>query len=423
VTAVLCGAVLLPGAATPAGADDAPDGSRSIITQEVVHREPLSGGGWEITIDATLDSNAVCHVLLFQCVVEPDPAPANLTLQSVQCLSPGWFNIDAVLPFVGPVDVCARFDAERAGRDQQFRFVYTTPLDVGTVSETVRFFRFPEEIFFVRAQHTITIDLDADADVSEVCPDTAAIGTTVECQVTVEAHSGVPTASVDLAAPAQFTNVTLTPDTSPGDWDCTAGSSCEYQPSGGTLPLGTYTFTAAADVVAPPADVQECADVSSGGTALNTSCADVRVFEDDTDTFLDIEKSSVAEVTAGDPLTYTITVTNLGPNDATGVVVTDAVSPLLQSATLVKVGGAGTWVCTPGAVLTCSAPLLPAGTSATLELRATVSPTAAGGDVIVNETAAAWVNDPFGPDVPVRDGNEVLVRAATAVVMQPRFTG
>ncbi|MET0921137.1 MAG: DUF11 domain-containing protein [Acidimicrobiia bacterium] len=421
VTALLIGAAFIPGVNTPVAADDAPDGSRSTITQQVVHREALPGGGWEITIEASLDSNAVCHILLFQCVVEPAPSSATLTLQSVECLSPGWLNIDAVLPIVGTVNVCARFDAERAGRDQRFRFVYTTPLDVGSVSETVRFFRFPEEILFIRAQHTLVIDLAADADVSQVCPDTAAIGTTVECTVTVEAHSAVPNASVDLTPPAQFTSFALTPDASPGNWDCTAGTSCEYVAGGGTLPLGSYTFTASAAVVAPPADVQQCAAVASDGTELNSSCADVRVYEDDTDTTLDIEKTSAPDATVGGPVTYTITVNNTGPHDATNVVVTDAVPALLRDAVLTKASGAGTFTCVQGPVLTCSAPLLPAGASATFVLQATVRSTAVGGQIIVNEVAATWANNPFGPDVAARDGNEVTVVAA--VVIPPRFTG
>ena len=95
--------------------------------------EPLSGGGWRVTIEATLDSNTICHTLLFQCVVEPELNPANLTLESVQCLSPGWNQIQITLPVVGTVvDVCARFDHHRAGLDQKFRFVYTTPVSVGS---------------------------------------------------------------------------------------------------------------------------------------------------------------------------------------------------------------------------------------------------------------------------------------------------
>jgi hypothetical protein len=102
------------------------------------------------------------------------------------------------LPVVGDVDVCARFDANRAGQDQKFRFTYTTPLNTGTVSETVKFFRFPEEIFFIRAEHTITVDLPNAADILEECPDIAEVGTQITCTTRLEVLEGsvVPVASV-----------------------------------------------------------------------------------------------------------------------------------------------------------------------------------------------------------------------------------
>ena len=107
--------VVSAGPAAPAGAEDAPDGSRSTITQQLVHREPLAGGGWRLTIEATLDSNAVCHVFLLQCVVEPQLVTPHMKLQSIECVSPNWANIEITLPFVGTtVNVCARFDGNRA---------------------------------------------------------------------------------------------------------------------------------------------------------------------------------------------------------------------------------------------------------------------------------------------------------------------
>ena len=101
--------------------------------------------------------------------------------------------------------------------------------------------------------------------------DTAAIGTQVDCTVRVEALSNVPTASVNRTVPAQFVNATLTPDADPGNWDCTALTSCDYTANGGTLQPGVYTFTATADVVAPPGDVQDCTDVATAGTTLNSA--------------------------------------------------------------------------------------------------------------------------------------------------------
>jgi uncharacterized repeat protein (TIGR01451 family) len=427
--AVLVAAALLPVVpqATTAAAQEAPDGSTSQIIQDLVDREPLPGGGWQLTIEATLDSNAICHVLLFQCVVKPELAPANMTLQSVECLSPGWHQIQITLPFVGTVvDVCARFDANRAGLDQKFRFTYTTPLDVGSLSETVQFFRFPEEFFFIRAQSTLLIELAAEADVLEDCPDSAAIGTSIACTVRVEALSNVPSASVTRMPPAQFTNATLVPDANPGDWDCTAVTTCTYTADGGTLPPGEFTFTAAADVVGPAGDVEECAAVATGVSEISSDCDTVRVYADDTDTFIEVEKTApVTEVEAGTALTFTIAVTNLGPNPAQNLRVFETPSALLENATIAFVGGDGDWACASGATLECTAPVLPVNATATFEVTGVVSPSAPAGSQIVNEVTVEYANDPFGPDFPVRDGTlvQVLGVTATPVRATPTFTG
>jgi len=433
VVLLTAGALLPVTTAAPAAAAPAPDGSRSTITQEVVNREPNPGGGWTITIEATLHSNAVCHVLLFQCVVEPELAPANLTLQSVQCLSPAWHPIKITIPFAGTVvDVCARFDAERAGRDQKFRFTYTTLVDVGNVSETVRFFRFPEEYFFIRAQDTISIELAAQADTEMDCPDSAAIGTTIPCSVRVEALSNIPAASVTLPAQASFTNTSLTPDSSPGDWDCSAVSACTYTANGGVLPIGEYTFTAPADVIGPEADAQRCATTMSGATQVTQGCDPVRVYDANVDTMLDIEKTApVTEIPAGARLTFDIAVSNIGANAGQSVRVFETPPALLTGATIRFVGGGGTWTCASSTTLQCTAPSLGigrAGAVALFEVTGTVSASAPAGSAIVNEVTAEWVNDPFGPDFPARDGALVQVQGgtappATAVTATPRFTG
>jgi hypothetical protein len=77
--ALLLTAALLPvvAAGPPAAAQTAPDGSRSHISQEVADREPLPGGGWRVVIEATLDSNAVCHVLLSCCCSSASSNPSS----------------------------------------------------------------------------------------------------------------------------------------------------------------------------------------------------------------------------------------------------------------------------------------------------------------------------------------------------------
>lgn len=394
--------------------------SRSRITQDLIDRTPLPGGGFELVIEATLDSNAVCHVLLLQCVVEPEPAPANMTLQSVECLSPGWVNIDITIPFVGPVNVCARFDHNRAGLDQKFRFTYTTPLETGTVSETVRFFRFPEELFFIRAQDTITIDLPNAADVLEECPDLAEIGTQLTCSVRVEVQPGsvVPNATVVRTSPPELANSTLGSD-QPG-WTCII-NTCTFD--GGTLPEGVYTFTATSDVVGPVGDVEDCSSINDGATPIADDCDLVTIYAA-SDTFANLEMGADRETaTPGSEIVWTVTFTNDGPNPLEGGARLVNPNPnLVTNLSIRHVGGPGAWTCgeQPGE-LTCdlaAGETLPVGATSVFEVRGIVVQSAANGDVIVSEVEMTYANDPFGPEFPLRDGTTVRV-----VLLEPTFTG
>ena len=401
-----------------AGADDC---CRSQITQDLVDRNPLPGGGFEIVIEATLDSNAVCHVLLLQCVVEPELSPANMTLQSVECLSPRWANINITLPIVGAVDVCARFDANRAGQDQKFRFTYTTPLNTGSVSETVEFFRFPEEIFFIRAEDTITIDLPNEADILEECPDIAEIGTQITCTTRVEVLAGsvVPAASVVRTSPAELVNGTLTSDQA--GWAC-AALTCTYTDNAGTLLEGVYTFTATSDVVGPVADVEDCSAINTGVTEIASDCDLVTIFAaSDTFAELDMGADRTTAPPSG-PIVWTVTFTNDGDNPLEGARLVNDTAVLATDLSIRQVGGASTWTCgTPAGVPTCDlAPgsTMAVGESAVFEIRGSVVPTAVAGNVVVSEVEVTYANDPFGPAYPLRDGTTIEV-----VAPEPTFTG
>jgi len=347
-----------------------------------------------------------------------------MTLQNVECLSSRWHNIAIDLPVIGQVDVCARFDANRAGQDQKFRFTYTTPLSTGSVSEMVKFFRFPEELLFIRAQNTITIDLANEADILEQCLDAAGVGTQVPCSVRVEVLAGsvVPNATVVRTSPAQFTNGTLTADAA--GWTC-AALTCTFDV--GTLPVGVYTFTATSDVVGPIGDVQDCSAIRNGPTTIDDDCDTVTVFAV-TDTFMDLEMSvDRSSAPPGAPLLWAVTVTNQGPNPAEDARLVNEIPELVDALSIRQSGGAGSWVCTSAPeVLRCALPegdTLPAGASTTFEIRGTVAPEAPAGTVIVSEVELTYENDPFGPDFPLRDGTMVEVVGLPESPAEPTFTG
>ena len=72
---------------------------------------------------------------------------------------------------------------------------------------------------------------------------------------------------------------------------------------------------------------------------------------------LGLTKTGPASIVAGNPLVYTITVTNSGPSDATGVVVSDTTPPGL-------VFGSNTGDCTT--VFPCALGVVPAGATRTI---------------------------------------------------------
>ncbi len=377
----------------------------SDIDQELVSRT-FDTDHWTIVIEATLDSNVVCHLFLFQCVVQPEQSPTNMSLVGVECLSPGWAHIYLdVLGFTR--DVCARFDHHHAGTDQRFRFTYRTDPGVvsGTVSEKVIFYRFPEEIFFVRAMDTIVVDLDVELDVTKTCPDTVTAGTSSSCTITLiypGQGPAVTTVSMTDTPPAEFVNGALTHTSGSGTWNCVA-LTCSLV--GNYSPGDATTFTLSFDVT-PSAD-GEVVNTANGtwdsGSASDT--AEVTIGQP-TDTTLSIIKIvDGARPRPGDPLRWTIIVTNEGPVAALNVRVSDMPGEFVRGAHMRFDSGVGVWACT---LVECTTASMPLG-DAVFVVNGFVADNAPPGTVITNEAEVEWDNDIFGPDFPIRVGAQVVV--------------
>jgi uncharacterized repeat protein (TIGR01451 family) len=223
----------------------------------------------------------------------------------------------------------------------------------------------------------------------------------------------VKTDGLTVAVPGQSVTYTITasnagPDTAHGavlldtlppelvgaTWTCSAsaGSTCTAGGSGsiddvfnllvgGTL---TYTVTGTVDPAATGflINTATVAGVTDPNPADN-SATDGEPLEPQAD--LGVTKTDSADpVSPNDPLSYTVTLTNAGPSDATAVTLTDA---LPAGVTFVS-SSPGPPTCTlAGATVTCNLGVLAAGGTGTVTINVTVNAGAAG--ILVNTATVA----------------------------------
>jgi uncharacterized repeat protein (TIGR01451 family) len=225
----------------------------------------------------------------------------------------------------------------------------------------------------------------------------------------------------DAASTASWTD-TLPAGTSFVSLPAVAGWSCTTPAvgSGGTVTCSNPTFAVGSAVftltvnVAPTTAVgtvlSNTATTTSaagdGNTANNSATATTTVA---TSADLSTTKTDTPDpVTAGNNITYTITVTNAGPSNAATVALADT---LPAGTTFVSLASPGGWSCTTPAVgaggaVNCSIATLPAG-SAVFTLVVNVDSGVAGGTVLTNTaTASSATTDP-------NPGNESGVATTT----------
>src|SRR5262249_49186897 len=147
--------------------------------------------------------------------------------------------------------------------------------------------------------------------------------------------------------------------------DLPAGASATFVATGTVSPgaIGTLANTAS---VTPPAGTTDPTpdDETATDTTTISQSADVQV----------TKARSPAMVTAGNPATFTIVVSNAGPSTATGVVITDPPPAGLAFGTI-------TGAC---AAFPCTVPSLAPGASAIITATVSVPAPYSGPDPIVN---------------------------------------
>lgn len=160
-------------------------------------------------------------------------------------------------------------------------------------------------------------------------------------------------------------------------------------PAGGSV---TYTATAHVDFGAPAGPFDNTATVTPSMAVVDPDPGNNTAVDTTTIVFADLaitKDDGVTQVAPGDPVTYTITVDNLGPDDVVGARVSDVFVPDLLNVGWTCVG-AGGGVCSPSGTGDINDLVaIPAGGTVTYTVDATVSATARG---VVVDGASAIVN-------------------------------
>ncbi|MEO7794488.1 MAG: beta-propeller fold lactonase family protein [Thermoanaerobaculia bacterium] len=205
--------------------------------------------------------------------------------------------------------------------------------------------------------------------VTQAVPGTA---TVYLITVTNDGPSDAPASAVTDLLPAAITSAT---------WACQGnlGGTCSASGVGGLaaepagLPAGAEVVFALAAFIDPAAtgSLVNTASVSPGAgvtdpTAVDNSSTDTDLLVPATDLSL-VKSVDDSLVEIGDPLQFTLEVTNGGPSLATGLTVTD----LLPTGLVVTSAAGSGWVCTPAPTsVTCTLASLAAGGTSTILLDA-----------------------------------------------------
>lgn len=229
-------------------------------------------------------------------------------------------------------------------------------------------------------------------------PDPLNAGTNLTYTIGVTNSGPDPADAVEWTdtLPAGTTFVSLS---SPGGWSCTTppvGSGGTVECSTASLAVSTANFTLTVAVAPSVAS----GTVLSNTAAVTSTTADPDPMDNsDTETTtvgtsanLSVTKTDSPDpVTAGNNLTYTITVTNAGPSNAATVALADT---LPAGTTFVSMPTPGGWSCTTGATINCSIASLPAG-STVFTLTVQVGAGVATGTVLSNTaTVTSATPDP-----------------------------
>ena len=318
-------------------------------------------------------------------VTVTDTIPAPLTLVSA---TPSQGS-----PCTGNPAVTCNLGTIPAGQSATVTIVVNIPSSAtGVVSNTAVVASPDDQVQSDQDTATATIDVNVDLSITKMTSGAVVAGSQISYTIIVSNNgpSDVVGAIVtDAFPPAELSNV---------NWTCVAagaGSSCAVPTGAGDLGEtvnigagGSVTFMVTADL-APGAmgNLVNTAMVTAppGVTEVNPgdeSDTDATPIGEDADLQI-VKTPATSPVIAGAQATYTLTVTNNGPSDATGVTVTDTIpAPLMLVSATPSQGSC------MGAV-NCNLGTMVVGQTETVTIVVNVSASATG--TIVNQASVTGI--------------------------------
>ena len=251
-------------------------------------------------------------------------------------------------------------------------------------------------------QLTVLLVWESNLAVTKSGPANAFSGAVIVYTISINNPGPPPAADLAVtdtfAAPLRFVSVTA------AGWTCTTpavGSSGAVSCTNPQIPIGVTNLTLRLDTLpsTPPTsvtnDVSVTASTDPAGPRLASATTQVTASAD-----LTITKSATPTAPrAGQTITYTITVTQLGPSDALGVVVTDPLPSAVQFQSITAPG----WTCATPAVgssgtVSCTQTPLPVG-SYTITIQGIVAAATPAGTILTNSASVTSATpDPTLPN-------------------------
>jgi uncharacterized repeat protein (TIGR01451 family) len=350
----------------------------------------------------------------------PDPAdtatltdqiPPGMTFVSYTQNNGPAFLCSAPMPGAGGTITCSMATLAN-GASANFTFVFNIPLmtapgtdftNVASASTTT--FDPTDENNSAATSTTVSGLMEADLGVTKSGPNVAAPDTDVAYTITVTNAGPDPAQMVTLddTLPGTMTFVSLTQNSGPA-FSCTtpmAGTGGTVSCSGATLNSGAVaTFTLVGHIPSGTASGTFYSNTSTVMTTTNDPNSDNNSDVTGlTVTTIDvsINKTGPAMATAGGPIAWTLTASNVGSGNALNVTISDTLPSGTTFVSLIQNSGPAAMCSTPGAgqggTITCSIAMLNTAASADFTLNASIDPSVAAGSTLSNTATVTVGND------------------------------